>query len=429
MDRWSREREMMRQITRRADVRQVKSSGSNKGPTVEIVIASDSPVERWDEDRGEQVQEILLMDGVEFRTEQKQLPIVDSHDRSTVRNVLGSVRNVRVENGQLVGRAVFASDEDSQRAYKKLTEGHLTDFSVTATPKEIKKIPRGQTVKVNGHTLEGPVDLVTRWMVTDASLVGVGADVNSRVRTINRALKSLKRGDVMPMDDETKEKLVQHGMPEDLVEDDERALEWMLQRVAGDEEEEEDIEFGDDDEGDMDMEEADELKKCRDFYSKKRAKGKEDMEEEIEFGDEDEDDEKKVGVAVERALRQDRKRRSEIKAICRSANIPRGAATRYADSGMSSKQVKRKVLRQMANKPVGRVQVKGDSQIERNLDMRDAMIMRSDPSFKGRKGCSKLSTRNVVKDGRRGYSRRRREHLANEWNADCTDCNEPPSNN
>lgn len=365
-------------------MRQSTFSSQNKTPTVEIVIASDSPVERWDEDRGEQVKEILLMDGVEFRGEQRQLPIVDSHDRSTVRNVLGSVRDIKIEDNALVGRAVFASDEDSQRAFSKLKEGHLTDFSVTATPKEIKKIPRGQTVKVNGHTLEGPVDLVTRWMVTDASLVGVGADVNSRVRTIRRALKSLKRGDEMPsMDDDTKQKLIEHGMPEDMLEDQERAIEWMLNRMDGEEEEEDDIEMEDD--GDMDLEEADELKKCRDYYSKKRASKDKKDDEEIMFGEEEEEDEK-VEVAVERALLKDRNRRTEIKAICRSAQIPRGLANKYADSGLSAKQVKRKVLKRMANKPVGGIAVGASASIERNLDMRDAMILRADPSYQARKG-------------------------------------------
>lgn len=381
----------MAEIMRYVTMRESSFSASKKRPTVDIVIASDSPVERWDEDRDEMVKEILLMDGVEFRSDQKQLPIVDSHDRSTVRNILGSVRDIRVENGQLVGRAVFATDSDSQRAYGKLKEGHLTDFSITATPKEIKKIPRGETVTINGKEMEGPLDLVTRWMPTDASLVGVGADVNSRVRKILRSYKPRKRNDAMAglMDEDTKEKLISHGMPEDMVEDEERAISWMLSRMAGEDEEEEgdDIELADDEgEDDIDMEEADELKKCRDFYSKKRA-GKEPAkgeEEEIEFGEDEE--EEKVGVAVERALKQDRKRRTEIQAICRSAKLPRSVASKYADSGLTAKTVKRKVLKRMANKPVGGISVGGNSNIERTLDMRDALIVRDDPTYKPRSG-------------------------------------------
>ena len=380
--------EIMRYVTARES-----TYSSKKGsPSVEIVIASDKPVERYDEDRDEMVKEILLMDGIEFRHESKQLPIVDSHDRSTVRNVLGSVRDIAVENGELVGRAVFADDKDSQIAFGKLKGGHLTDFSITATPKEIKKIPRGESIEVNGETLEGPVDLVTRWTPTDASLVGVGADKNSRVRKILRSYNyNKKREKEMPkgMDDDTKQKLIEHGMPEDMLEDSERAIEWMLQRMGGEEEEAE-IEMEDEEEDDIemadeDMEEADDLKKCRDFYSKKRAKEAE--EEEMEFGD-DEDEEKKVGVAVERALRNDRKRRSEIKAICRAAGISSKEAQRLSDSGLSAKAAKRKVLKRMANKPLGRTNIKVGSEgvIKRTSDMRDALILRHDPSAKVGRG-------------------------------------------
>ncbi len=378
--------EIMRFVTAREE-----TYSSKKGnPSVEIVIASNEPVERYDEDRDEMVKEILMMDGIEFRHDSKQLPIVDSHDRSTVRNVLGSVRDIAVEDGELVGRAVFADDKDSQIAFGKLKGGHLTDFSITATPKEIKKIPRGESIEVNGQTLEGPVDLVTRWTPTDASLVGVGADKNSRVRKILRSYNHTKKRETeMPkgMDDDTKQKLIEHGMPEDLVDDDERAIAWMLERMG--EKEEDDIEMEDEEEDDIemadeDMEEADDLKKCRDFYSKKREKEAE--EEEMEFGEDDE--EKKVGVAVERALRQDRKRRKEIKAICRSAGIGSKEANRLADSDVSLKAAKRKVLKRMANKPLGQsgVRVGESGVIKRTADMRDALILRNDPTAKVGRG-------------------------------------------
>lgn len=389
---------MASEIMRFVSTREATYSSKKGSPSVEIVIASNEPVERYDEDRDEMVQEILMMDGIEFRHESKQLPIVDSHDRSTVRNVLGSVRDIAVEDGELVGRAVFADDKDSQIAFGKLKGGHLTDFSITATPKEIKKIPKGESIEFNGktyHAKDSAIDLVTRWTPTDASLVGVGADKNSRVRKILRSYNhNKKREKEMPkgMDDETKEKLIEHGMPEDMLEDEERAIQWMLERMGGDKEEEDDMERADEEEDDIEMEdddmaEADDLKKCRDYYAKKRAK--EEEEEEIEFGD-DEDEEKKVGVAVERALRQDRKRRSEIKAICRSAGISSKEASRLADSGVSLKAAKRKVLKRMANKPLGRANISVGSEgvIRRAQDMRDALILRHDPSAKVGRGAA-----------------------------------------
>jgi hypothetical protein len=155
-----------------------------KGETgaIKVVVASDNPVERYDDDSDTVVNEILSMDGVEFRTEARQLPIVDSHDRSTVRNVLGSVRNLKVVDGELIGEAHFAADEESQIARQKLLDGHLTDFSITATPNKVQRVKRGETAQFNGQTVEGPADLVLSWTPTDASLVAAGADPKSTAR-------------------------------------------------------------------------------------------------------------------------------------------------------------------------------------------------------------------------------------------------------
>ena len=55
------------------------------------VIATENPVRRYDETHKCVVNEVLLMDGCEFRNGRSQVPIVDSHDDSTVRNIIGSI--------------------------------------------------------------------------------------------------------------------------------------------------------------------------------------------------------------------------------------------------------------------------------------------------------------------------------------------------
>ena len=129
-------------VMRFAEIRQ--ETAKEDARSVEVVIATENPVERYDEYRGIVVREILEMDGIVFRGGRTQLPIVDSHDRSSVANVLGSVRNMRIEGDELVGDAYFASDEESQRAFKKLREGHLPDFSITPSPQESAFIERGK---------------------------------------------------------------------------------------------------------------------------------------------------------------------------------------------------------------------------------------------------------------------------------------------
>ena len=98
----------------------------------DVCVATENPVRRYDEDRGYVINEVLLMEGVVLRTNQQQMPIVDSHDDTTVRNILGSIRGLRVVDGELHGQPVFASDNDAQTICQRMNEGHITDFSITA---------------------------------------------------------------------------------------------------------------------------------------------------------------------------------------------------------------------------------------------------------------------------------------------------------
>ena len=141
-----------------------------------VVIATETPVQRFDDYRGEVINEVLLMSGVEFRTDKRQLPIVDSYDTSTVRNIVGSVRNIRVDGTRLIGEVYWASDAEAQAIAAKWAEGHLSDFSITGAPKEILGIERGQ----KWRSIEGPADIIVRWTPLDASIVAAGADPNSR---------------------------------------------------------------------------------------------------------------------------------------------------------------------------------------------------------------------------------------------------------
>jgi hypothetical protein len=196
--------------------------------TIPVIIATETPVERYNPDTGEVYQEILDMQGVQFRANRQQLPIVDSHDRSTVRNVLGSIRNLRIEGDMLVGDASFARDADSQIAYQKLLDGHLTDFSITADPLEGRTLKRGEHELWHEQEVVGPAVIISAWSPTDASLVAAGADENSTVRSeLMRSYDLSIRGETKRMiSEEMREALVAKGMPEQIENADE-ALAWM----------------------------------------------------------------------------------------------------------------------------------------------------------------------------------------------------------
>lgn len=165
---------VMRRVVRLAVKRDKFVVPKNKTRTV--CIATETPVTRWDEQRRLVVQEILLMSGFEMRDGMRQLPIVDSHDRSTVKNVFGSIRGLRIDRQRLVGEVYWARSKDAQDVAAKWSDGHLSDFSISAYPLELIEVSRGQVWR----SIVGPANVVTRWEAAVASIVACGADVEAR---------------------------------------------------------------------------------------------------------------------------------------------------------------------------------------------------------------------------------------------------------
>lgn len=314
---------IMRMVSVRAE------TANEETKSVQVVVASENPVERFDDERGEVYREILSMDGIEFRGASKQLPIVDSHNRSTVRNVLGSVRNIRIEGSQLIGDAMFARDSDSQEAFQKLLDGHLTDFSITATPRNTQAVRRGETAMFRNAEVTGPAVIVTHWTPTDASLVAAGADETSTVRSeLLRSYQVLQR-EIKRMSPETQAALVAKGMPSD-IEDAEAALTWLLGSSGAAPAVEEPLELADE----MQVEE-------------------ETKPEEIVSMDDEEKKPEEIKSAVTRALQAESKRRKEIVALCNRAGIERAFADNLCDSNVSLNNAREKVLERMVTKPLG----------------------------------------------------------------------------
>lgn len=209
-------------VMRFAEVR--NQTADTEQRKVQVVIATENPVERYDHERGIVVREVLEMDGIKLRGGRTQLPIVDSHDRQTVGNVLGSVRNIHVEGDELVGDAYFATDQKSRESYEKLIDGHLTDFSITASPMGGVFVERGQSYTTKrGTTVDGPADIVSQWMPTDASLVATGADERSVVRRSYTDIPT----EIQRMDEALMKPLVDMGMPAEIT-DPSQALIWAI---------------------------------------------------------------------------------------------------------------------------------------------------------------------------------------------------------
>lgn len=349
----------MRQISLRAD-------DDTEG--IEVVVATDNPVERMDWQSGQVVNEILDVDGVEFRSSLRQLPIVDSHDPSTVGNVLGSVRDLVVEDGELKGRAVFADDEKSQVALQKVRAGHLTDFSITASVNQVKQVPSGSSTVVRGKTIDGPAEIVTRWTPTDASLVAVGADPKSTVRRELRSSYDPSSWSVEEMSAE-REALIEAGMPED-IEKAEEIREWLsgqVERPGHYDEEDDEERMGHDEE----EKEKEERAEDHDKEEEERAEHEEEDDEELK---------KQLVEETARAIEADRERGKLIRTLCETAGISRSQADNWCDKGVSVEFVRNEVQKTMEsnNAPVGESVQVTRSAIDNARDaVRDGLLVRS----------------------------------------------------
>src|SRR5690606_19571726 len=218
--------------SRTVDSQLVMRDISYREPSL-AVIATENPISRWDDETQQTIDEVLLMDGVEFRGDRDQIPTADSHDSSSVRNIFGSIQSIRVrrDSGELVGVPVFASDADSQVIATRVSEGHITDFSITAEILEQQYVPAGRTYTTpRGVEIPGPARIVTRWVPHDASICATGADEYS---TIRRSYAEPNRKVKRAMDEALLAKASALGLP-DGVTDPSQVIAFLIGKATGD---------------------------------------------------------------------------------------------------------------------------------------------------------------------------------------------------
>lgn len=150
--------------------------------SVEAVIATEEITQVMDYRTWEMIDETLVMDGANLPG---QVPMLESHARWSLDSVMGSIRNLRIENSHVVGRLYFAKDEASERAWAKVRDGHITDVSAGYSVDGYVDIQPGQTQNINGRLYtarDRRLRITTRWTLKEGSLVAIGADPSSKIR-------------------------------------------------------------------------------------------------------------------------------------------------------------------------------------------------------------------------------------------------------
>jgi hypothetical protein len=152
--------------------------------SVEAVLSTDQPVAVMDWNRYEVIDEVLLADGGDYP---RQMPLLECHARYSLDNVLGSVRDIRRDGNNWVGRLFFAKDnERADQAWDLVRQGHVTDVSIGYRSTKFTDIPAGQSGAVNGKTYtatgERALRVTTAYSAKEGSLVPIGADSKAKVR-------------------------------------------------------------------------------------------------------------------------------------------------------------------------------------------------------------------------------------------------------
>lgn len=153
-----------------------------KTRSVEAVAATEAPVMMPDWQRGEMVPEVLLMSGLRIPGD-KTLPLQDSHRISSVFFTLGSFVNLRIENREYVGTATFSEDDDGEKAFKKVSGGHVKSFSVGYEVYASTYIGENETQNIGGQSFTGPMRVVTDWEAYEVSLTAFPADKGAQARS------------------------------------------------------------------------------------------------------------------------------------------------------------------------------------------------------------------------------------------------------
>lgn len=195
-------------LVTRAAITFIPSSLRKDDRSVEFILSTEEAANVWSWERWDVIREVLVAAGVKIPGN-KQIPLQDSHDRSSVKKTLGSVREIRVENDQVVGRLFFARSPEAVEAFEKIEDGHLDSGSVGYSADDFIWIDEGQSFAFNGKAYTGPVQLTTGWSLKEYSLVAIGADPNAKareatetVKTSREAVENLKETNTM-LDNQT----------------------------------------------------------------------------------------------------------------------------------------------------------------------------------------------------------------------------------
>lgn len=157
--------------------------------SVEAVLNTEKRVQVFDWRSWEVIDEILVAGGM--RVEGDQVVMLDTHRRFGTETVIGSIRDIRTEDGQNIGRLVFAeNDEKAERVWNLVRQGHLTDVSVGYRVDQSIDLKENTEQNIDGKIYKNDSKRVLRvsksWTLLETSPVPIGANSEAKVREVEQ---------------------------------------------------------------------------------------------------------------------------------------------------------------------------------------------------------------------------------------------------
>lgn len=155
--------------------------------TVEVAVASELPVIRFDWDDWEYYNETLAMDGVDLSGAKQGIPLLNSHFRyDAMRDILGTTSDLRVEGDKLVGVRHFSAT--AEKAFTLAREGHLRGQSVGYRVSKSTWLKPGEKTTIFGREFENTdkhlrLRVATKWAPVEDSIVVFPADHTTGMRS------------------------------------------------------------------------------------------------------------------------------------------------------------------------------------------------------------------------------------------------------
>ena len=202
MSKKSRDTVYFRSIPQRTSAGRSPPTFNREARSVGVVASTEDPVMMWDWEHGE-IAEVLLMKGAQL-PDLGQIPLLDTHSRSSTSDVIGSARELTVDGTELRAVAVFSSTDRGQDALTKIEEGHLTDVSIGYRINDYATVKKGEKAVIAGRTWVGPVRVVTSWMPRELSVCPIGADASAKMRAAQDDPLKTQGEDEMNLDEVTR---------------------------------------------------------------------------------------------------------------------------------------------------------------------------------------------------------------------------------